>query len=372
MAARPSRHPALQKGAKPSKKRGGVGKYLLPAAVGGVILWLLWPEGEAEAAKPAKRPGKFRVGQRVKTTAPSNLRVRTEPSETSAAVTPPGQGLPLGTQATVTAIGFPPTGGAPLGWTRIRTGDGREGFVSSEWIADAAEPIVAVDIGPAQIETGALLPRMPQVAWPESGIGQLTPRSRSTAQAAPLVSEVAREPGHVYVPRSPILLQYDKLVEIAVNDRANANTVTMNLLVPQLFRRAFPNEARHLRELSAAIQAERAQAVTDRAPGGDPLQSPPRQPQWPFVRVQPRYPHYPIVEFFSTEQMRQVQRIIRGQTFPVISIRPSVSFLSDGDVVRVLRTAPDYVGQEWFPTYWYVRAFDGREGWAPQKVLGST
>lgn len=67
----------------------------------------------------------------AKVTAPSGLKLRSQPNENS-------QQLALldeGTVVTVVKTGFPPTGRAPKGWTQVRTEGGEEGYVSTEWLS---------------------------------------------------------------------------------------------------------------------------------------------------------------------------------------------------------------------------------------------
>jgi len=66
-------------------------------------------------------------------TAPSGVKLRSAPNEVTGAVI--GAGLPSKTVVTVLAKDFPPTPVAPKGWTKVRAPDGREGYVTTEWLS---------------------------------------------------------------------------------------------------------------------------------------------------------------------------------------------------------------------------------------------
>lgn len=64
--------------------------------------------------------------------APSGLNLRASPNESSAVV---GAGLPFNSWvALLTTEPFPATNAAPAGWANVQTPDGRQGYVSYEWL----------------------------------------------------------------------------------------------------------------------------------------------------------------------------------------------------------------------------------------------
>jgi hypothetical protein len=74
-------------------------------------------------------------------TAPSGLRIRSQPNESSSIVSEEAW---FGTKVQIVQEGFPPTAAAPSGWTKVRAPSGKEGYASAQWLQlDAPVPAIS-------------------------------------------------------------------------------------------------------------------------------------------------------------------------------------------------------------------------------------
>lgn len=198
------------------------------------------------------------------------------------------------------------------------------------------------------------------------------------APAATPITQKTREQYEAAEARlKAVLDEFTRLMAQATADPWSVDVNRMERLADEMRRVGLGPQSVALREKAAQVRAWRA-SQTQAAPGGAPLQEP--SISWPFVRVRPRgfgrvVAHPKGATFESTEHLRVLERQsrqLRGRFLgSYLPANPTLR-ISQNTVVRVLRTRPDYVGDEWFPEYWQVRLPTGQVGWMyPEELVVS-